>query len=90
MLASPGPWRLGVAVPVALWSRSPQTAAELARSESIRFYSIQSSSTGIMDMVMTWWPTAVALIGLTEQVAWSMATWTNILSLSGRWLSVKE
>ena len=38
MLASPGPWRLGVAV--ALRSRSPQTAAELARSGSIRFYSI--------------------------------------------------
>ena len=37
MLASPGPWRLGVAVP--LRSRSPQTAAELARSGSIRFYS---------------------------------------------------
>ena len=38
MLASPGPWRLGVAV--ALRSRSPQTAEELARSGSIRFYSI--------------------------------------------------
>ena len=38
MLAAPGPWRLGVAV--ALRSRSPQTAAELARSGSIRFYSI--------------------------------------------------
>ena len=38
MLASPGPWRLGVAV--ALRSRSPQTAAKLARSGSIRFYSI--------------------------------------------------
>ena len=38
MLASPGPWRLGVAV--ALRSRSPQTAVELARSQSIRFYSI--------------------------------------------------
>ena len=41
MLASPGPWRLGVAV--ALRSRSPQTAAELARSGSIRFYSIPNS-----------------------------------------------
>ena len=40
MLASPGPWRLGVAV--ALRSRSPQTAAELARSGSIRFYSALS------------------------------------------------
>ena len=38
MLASPGPWRLGVAV--ALRSRSPQTAAILARSGWIRFYSI--------------------------------------------------
>ena len=38
MLASSGPWMLGVAV--ALRSRSPQTAGELARSESIRFYSI--------------------------------------------------
>ena len=38
MLACPGPWRLGVAV--ALRSRSPQTAAKLARSGSIRFYSI--------------------------------------------------
>ena len=38
MLASPGPWRLEVAV--ALRSRSPQTAAELARSGSNRFYSI--------------------------------------------------
>ena len=38
MLASPGPWRLGVAV--ALRSRSPQTAVKLARSGSIRFYSI--------------------------------------------------
>ena len=35
MLAPPGPWRLGVAV--ALRSRSPQTAAELARAI---FYSI--------------------------------------------------
>ena len=43
MLASPGPWRLGVAV--ALRSRSPQTAAELARSGSIRFYSILFYST---------------------------------------------
>ena len=40
MLASSGPRRLGVAV--ALRSRSPQTAAELARSGSIRFYSIGS------------------------------------------------
>ena len=36
MLASPGPWRLGVAV--ALQSRSPQTAAELA------FYELKVSS----------------------------------------------
>ena len=47
MLASPGPWRLGVAV--ALRSRSPQTAAELARSGSIRFYSIVFS--GIIQVV---------------------------------------
>ena len=45
MLASPGPWRLGVAV--ALRSRSPQTAAELARSGSIRFYSILSLSLSV-------------------------------------------
>ena len=45
MLASPGPWRLGVAV--ALRSRSPQTAAELARSGSIRFYSILFYSTNL-------------------------------------------
>ena len=39
MLASPGPWRLGVAV--ALRSRSPQTAAELACQpvDKILFYS---------------------------------------------------
>ena len=35
MLASSGPWRLGVAV--ALQSRSPQTAAEL---DKILFYSV--------------------------------------------------
>ena len=38
MVASLGSWRLGVAV--ALRSRSPQTAAWLARSGSILFYSI--------------------------------------------------
>ena len=38
MLASPGPWRPGVAV--ALWSSSPQTDAALACRGSIRFYSI--------------------------------------------------